>query len=65
MDFIDYLNKWKSDIPDQNFRFTSQTKKGLIVSLNSTLQLVEYLCTNVNDYSYLMTKRINQDKLEV
>lgn len=65
VDFIDYLNKWKSDIPDQNFRFTSQTEKGLIVSLNSTLQLVEYLCTNVNDYSYLMTKRINQDKLEV
>lgn len=50
------------------FWFTSQTEKGLIVSLNSILQhlqLLQYLCTKINYYSYFMTKLIYQDALEV
>lgn len=37
----------------------------MLVSLNSTLQIVEYLCENINEYSYLMSKWINRDALEL
>lgn len=52
------------EIQDKNLRFTSQTERGLIVSIKGTLDLIQFLSQNVG-YRYLMTKRINQDTLEV
>lgn len=62
--FLSYLEAWEKKSEDKNFRFTSQTERGLIVTIKSTLELVNYLSEFVG-YKYLMTKRINQDKLEV
>lgn len=37
---------------------------GLVVTCRTALELVEYLCTQLG-YNYLLTRRINQDALEV
>lgn len=61
---ITYLEAWELKSQDKRFRFTSQSERGLIVTIKSTLELIDYLSEKVG-YKYLMTKRINQDKLEV
>lgn len=48
----------------REFKLTAQAEVGLYVSLQGALQLVEYLSRDVG-YKYLMTRRINQDALEV
>lgn len=41
-----------------------QTQYGLYVTLNSALQVADYLLDKVG-FSYVMTRRMNQDALEV
>ncbi|KAL4127146.1 hypothetical protein QTP88_011344 [Uroleucon formosanum] len=62
-DFKNYIETWMLEIQDKNLRFTSQTERGLIVSIKETLDLIQFLSQNVG-YRYLMTKQINQDALE-
>jgi len=57
------LKIWQTCTYKQN-QFTIQTQTGLLVSLKGALELSEYLCNKVG-YSYLMTRRINQDNIEV
>jgi len=64
MEFLEYLVSWEKQTENQNEFLTIQTYKGLVVTLKGTLELVRYLCDKV-DYKYLMTRRINQDALEV
>ncbi|KAE9522727.1 hypothetical protein AGLY_016874 [Aphis glycines] len=61
-EFIDFLITWQICTNKQN-QFTIQTQTGLLISLKGALELAEYLCYKVG-YSYLMTRRINQDALE-
>lgn len=64
LEFIDFLLEWKSKIKNADLRLAHQTQTGLIVTLKGTIDLVEYLSTEVG-YEYLMTRRLNQDALEV
>lgn len=41
------------------------TDTGLLVTLNSTIELTEYLRSTKIGFTYVMTKRFNQDALEV
>ena len=43
---------------------TYQTAQGLRLTLQSTLDIVEYLTTKYK-FPYVLTKKINQDPLEV
>lgn len=43
---------------------TSSTYLGLLVTVKTALDLIDYLHDNLN-YQYLMTRRLNQDALEV
>lgn len=52
------------DIKNPNLRLTTQTERGLMVSMKSTLELIKYLNEKVG-YKYLITRRTNQDALEV
>lgn len=63
LEFLDFLETWQT-CTNKPFQFTSQTQTSLFVSLKGALELSEYLCGEVG-YSYLMTRRINQDALEV
>ncbi|KAK3931213.1 DNA transposase [Frankliniella fusca] len=47
----------------ENDELSASCFLGLLVTIKTALQLVEYL-TDSLDYSYLMTRRINQDALE-
>ena len=65
MEFIQFLEDWKKATPKgASQRLTHQTHLGLIVSLKGTLQLVDFLTAECG-FEYLMTRRINQDSLEV
>ena len=62
--FLDYLEEWdKMKIPYQ-FRFSASCHLGLVVTLKGTIEIVKYLAKDV-EYKYLMTRRLNQDALEV
>lgn len=50
--------------PKEAFVFSESTDTGLLVTLKATLELVEFL-TSKCGYKYLMTRRLNQDALEV
>lgn len=63
-DFISYLDDWKKKYPNSKFRLAPQTHLGLRVSLQNTLDLLKYLHEECN-FEYLMTRRLNQDALEV
>jgi len=61
---LEYLYNWKQLITNPNDFLTIQTYKGLVVTLKGTLELVKHICDEVG-YKYFMTRRINQDALEV
>ena len=50
--------------PKEAFVFSESTDTGLIISLKATLELCTYLTTKCK-FKYLMTRRLNQDALEV
>lgn len=80
IDIINYLHAWRrkeleskanrrgrrNDGRQENFYMavTKSTLTGLLISLKSTLELLDYLCGKCG-YKYLMTARLNQDQLEV
>lgn len=43
---------------------TASTYFGLYVTVKNTLELIQYLSEKLN-YKYLMTRKLNQDALEV
>ena len=47
-----------------NHEITTSTFTGLYVTVSTALSLVDYLHVNFN-YQYLLTRRLNQDALEV
>ncbi|KAE8749969.1 hypothetical protein FOCC_FOCC003440 [Frankliniella occidentalis] len=62
-EFIEFLNKWKAQVPQADLRLAWQTHLGLMVTLKGALELVKYLVKYVG-YKYLMTRKLNQDALE-
>lgn len=63
--FLEYLDDWvsmKGVVRD--FKLSAQAEVGLFVSLKGALELVQHLNSCVG-FKYLMTRRINQDALEV
>ncbi|XP_034242912.1 uncharacterized protein LOC117646214 [Thrips palmi] len=64
-DFLEYLERWEKD-PNlkRDQRLTASAAYGLRVSLTSALELSTYLHDNLG-FEYLMTRRVNQDALEV
>ncbi|KAK3916461.1 Transposable element P transposase [Frankliniella fusca] len=63
-EFIDFLTKWKAGVSQEHLRLAWQTHLGLMVTLKGALELVKYLTEDVG-YRYLMTRKLNQDALEV
>lgn len=61
-EMLDFLKKWESHAPSREF-LSESTAEGLRVTLTSTLELLDYL-TKVVGFSYVMTSRLSQDKLE-
>lgn len=62
-----FLDEWESEYENgqikKNEFLTESTCMGLRVTIKSTIDLCSYL-TKLN-FKYLLTGRINQDKLEV
>lgn len=56
-------NSWQPYVKYDD-EITTSTWVGLVVSIKNALSLVTYLDKSCN-YLYLMTRRINQDSLEV
>lgn len=65
-DFLIYLKEWKSYCLKNNLKFpiSSSTFNGLIITLKSTLEILEYLIRD-RFYEFFLTTRINQDAIEV
>lgn len=64
-DFLEYWKTWEKDIGvKRDKRLTASAAYGLRVTLTTALELSTYL---INDcgYEYFMTRRLNQDALEV
>lgn len=65
VDYIDFLKGWKKDAQERGYVFmSSNTYLGFLVTLKSTLEIMEYL-TEKCGFEFLMTSRLNQDTLEV
>ena len=64
-EFLKFLKEWENSGVSRDFRLSSQTAFGLRVSLTGALELTDYLAAPEIGFKYLMTKRINQDALEV
>ncbi|KAH6929222.1 hypothetical protein HPB50_025016 [Hyalomma asiaticum] len=62
MNFLDYLNKWEDHAEKGKF-LSDSTAEGLRVTITSTLALLNYLHSELG-FSYVMTSRLSQDKLE-
>ena len=66
--FLTWLNDWEKEYIDGKIKksefLTSSTACGLRVTIQSTLNLSNYLNNSWN-FKYLLTGKINQDKLEV
>lgn len=66
--FLTWLNDWEKEYIDGKIKksefLTSSTACGLRVTIQSTLDLSNYLNSSWN-FKYLLTGKINQDKLEV
>lgn len=59
------MSEWKTHANANNMYFLSDsTYYGIIVTLKTTLGIMNYLCNN-HEYEYIMTSRLNQDSLEV
>jgi hypothetical protein len=63
-DFLEFLEKWETSGVPRKMRLTASAAFGLRVSLQGALELSEYLVMN-HGFEYLMTRRLNQDALEV
>lgn len=71
-DFLQYLLKWKKSIENRPGNFTEtqkdkmflshQTYKGIIITVNSTIEIVKYLVKYGE--MFVLTERFNQDLLE-
>lgn len=71
-DFLGYLRNWKQSIRERPGDYSQsardkmflshQTYKGLIISVNSTIEATKYLLNS--GMSYVFTQRFNQDLLE-
>lgn len=65
---LDWLNSWENmlkegQITEDQF-LTKSTAEGLRVSLLSSIELTNYLLSDLN-FSYVLTNKMNQDPLEV
>lgn len=64
---MQYLEEWE-EIHAQEYQnsafITSSTCYGMKITIKAVMQLTEYLCHS-HGYEYLLTTRVNQDKLEV
>ncbi|KAH6921018.1 hypothetical protein HPB50_027994 [Hyalomma asiaticum] len=60
--FLVFLNTWEMHANDIGF-LSKSTAEGLRVTLQSTLDIVQYLCSKCN-FKYIMTSKLGQDKLE-
>lgn len=49
----------------KEYVFSESSDFGLKVTLNATLELLDYLTNKEEGFLYLMTSRLNQDALEV
>lgn len=64
-EFLEYLKQWENSGVRRDFRLSSQTAFGMRVSLTAALELADYLGSPEIGFKYLMTRRLNQDALEV
>lgn len=63
-EFLKFLKIWENSGEKRCNRLTSQTAFGLRVTLTAALELTDYLTSKVG-FQYFMTRRMNQDALEV
>ncbi|KAM7296801.1 hypothetical protein ISCGN_021956 [Ixodes scapularis] len=61
-DFLDFLTKWENQAEKKHF-LSDSTAEGLRVTIASTLDLLSYVHSELG-YSYIMTSRLSQDKIE-
>lgn len=65
---IIWLDEWESNtskgLIEEKYFLTRQTYEGLRITLQSTIDLVEYLL-NKCEFTYVLTAKCNQDNLEV
>jgi len=65
VNYLEFLKEWQSQAKSRMDPFlTSNTYVGFLVTLTSTLQIMEFLVDEHN-FDFLMTNRLNQDTLEV
>ncbi|KAL1469034.1 hypothetical protein MTO96_041079 [Rhipicephalus appendiculatus] len=62
VNFLEFLNKWEAHAEKGKF-LSDSTAEGLRVTITSTLALLNYLHSELG-FSYMMTSRLSQDKLE-
>lgn len=63
-EFLIYLDQLDSMKTSATKKFTASTTIGLRVTINTALELVEYLSEKIG-FKYFLTRRMNQDTLEV
>lgn len=65
---IVWLDEWESNVSQgliqERYFLTRQTYEGLKITIQSTIDLVEYLLDKC-EFSYVLTAKCNQDNLEV
>lgn len=65
---MEWLDAWELNVQKElittNEFLTQQTAEGLRVTINSTIELSKYLLDECN-FSFVLTAKMNQDKLEV
>jgi len=63
-EYLKFLHDWETEVNESDLRLTPETHSGLLVSLKNVQGLAKYLTDDLG-YEYLMTRRVNQDILEV
>lgn len=65
---MEWLDAWELNVQKElitaNEFLTQQTAEGLRVTINSTIELSKYLLDECY-FSFVLTAKMNQDKLEV
>lgn len=65
---IVWLDEWESNVSQgliqEKYFLTRQTYEGLRITIQSTIDLVEYLLDTCG-FSYVLTAKCNQDNVEV
>lgn len=68
LDTLEYINNWEQNLIDGKISkedfLTPNTAEGLRVTLQSTIDLCNYLL-NECGFHYVLTSKMNQDALEV